>query len=113
MDVAGAFNHVLHNRLIHNMKRRKVPDFIVRWVENFLQNRRTRLKFNGVESKPIYTNVGVPQGSPISPILDMFYNADLLEIPGERSGVLSLGFIDDIAYGVRRRECERAGENVD
>jgi len=59
------------------------------------------LKFNGVESKPIYTNVGVPQGSPISPILDMFYNADLLEIPGERSEVLSLGFIDDIAYRVQ------------
>jgi Reverse transcriptase (RNA-dependent DNA polymerase)/Endonuclease-reverse transcriptase len=48
MDVAGAFNYVHHKRLIHNMKKRKVPDFIVRWVENFLQNRSTRLKFNGV-----------------------------------------------------------------
>jgi ribonuclease HI/endonuclease/exonuclease/phosphatase family metal-dependent hydrolase len=101
MDVAGAFNYVLHKRLIHDMRKRRVPEFIVRWVENFLQNRSTRLKFNGVESERICTNAGVPQGSPISPILYMFYNADLLEIPGVRSGLLSLGFIDDIAFGIQ------------
>ena len=101
MDVTGAFNYVVYKRLIHDMKKRKVPEFIVRWVENFLQDRSTRLKFNVVESERICTNAGVPQGSPISPILYMFYNAELLEIPGERSGVLSLGFIDDIAYGVQ------------
>ena len=101
MDVTGAFNYIHHKRLLHKLKKRKVPGFIVRWVKDFLGNRSTRLKFNGVESEKIYTNVGVPQGSPISPILYMFYNADLLEIPGDRSGVLSLGFIDDIAYGVQ------------
>ena len=79
MDVAGAFNYVHHKRLIHNMKKRKVPKFIVRWVESFLRNRSTRLKFNGAESERICTEAGVPQGSPISPILYMFYNVDLLE----------------------------------
>ena len=83
MDVAGAFNNVHHQRLIHNMKKRKVPNFIVRWTESFLQGRSTRLRFNGVESERICTNAGVPQGSPISPILYMFYNADLLDIPSE------------------------------
>ena len=101
MDVAGAFNFVHHNRLIHNLRKRRVPEFIVRWVRNFLTDRSTRLKFNGVESESILTNAGVPQGSPLSPILYMFYNADLLEIPGRRSGVLSLGFIDDIAFGIQ------------
>jgi hypothetical protein len=107
MDVAGAFNYVHHKRLIHNMRMRRVPEFIVRWTEDFLQGRSTRLKFNGVESKSICTNAGVPQGSPISPILYMFYNADLLEIPGNISGRLSLGFIDDIAFGVQG-ESEKA-----
>jgi ribonuclease HI len=99
MDVAGAFNNVHHERLLHNMKKRKVPDFIVRWTESFLKERGTRLRFNGVESERICTNAGVPQGSPISPILYLFYNADLLDIPGTRGS--SLGFIDDIAYGVQ------------
>src|SRR5579859_5302756 len=99
MDVAGAFNNIHHERLLHNMKKRKVPNFIVRWTESFLKERGTRVRFNGVESERICTNAGVPQGSPISPILYLFYNADLLDIPGTRGS--SLGFIDDIAYGVQ------------
>jgi len=39
------------------------------------------------------------RGSPISPMLYMLYNTDLLEIPENKSGVLSLGFINDIVYG--------------
>jgi len=113
IDVAGAFNYVHHKRLIDNMKKRKVPAFIVRWVESFLQDRSTRLLFNAVESEEICTNAGVPQGSPISPLLYMFYNADLLEIPGDRSGVLSLGFIDDIAYGIQGESEERNARELE
>ena len=99
MDVAGTFNNMHHKRLAHNMRKRRVPEFIVKWAESFLQNRHTRLRFNGVESNRIATDAGVPQGSPISPILYLFYNADLLDIPAT-SGQ-SLGFIDDIAFGVQ------------
>src|SRR5579859_1214810 len=113
MDVAGAFNYVHHKRLIHNLKKRRVPGFIVRWVESFLCDRSTRLKFNGVESERICTNAGVPQGSPISPILYMFYNADLLEVQEGRSGELSLGFIDDIAYGVQGETVEANARSLE
>ena len=39
----------------------------------------------------------------MSPILYMFYNANLLDIPANEqgNGIQSLGFIDDIAYGVQ------------
>src|SRR5579859_7369154 len=99
MDVAGAFNNVHHERLYHNMWKRRVPSFIVRWVESFLTGRSTILRFHGIDSERIAVNAGVPQGSPISPILYLYYNSDLLEIPGSRG--MSLGFIDDIAYGVQ------------
>ena len=39
IDVTGAFTNVHHERLLHNIKKRKVPNFIVRWTENFLQGR--------------------------------------------------------------------------
>ena len=108
MDVAGAFNNVHHQRLYHNMRKRRVPEFITKWTESFLKNRHTQLRFNGADSERIPTGAGVPQGSPISPILYLFYNADLLDIPGRRGQ--SLGFIDDIAYGVQGQTDE---ENVE
>src|SRR5947207_1080906 len=44
-----------------------------------------------------------PQGPPLSPILYMFYNADLLNIPTRLYGskAHSSGFIDDVAYGIQ------------
>ena len=97
MDVAGAFNNVHHNRLIHNMKQRCIPLQIVKLVQSFLTKRTTQLRFNGTTSADINIEAGIPQGSPLSPILFMLYNAELLEIP--KTPDLALGFIDDIAYG--------------
>ena len=108
MDVAGAFNNVHHNRLIHNMKQRRIPTQLVKLVQSFLTGRTTQLRFNGTTSNDINIEAGIPQGSPLSPILFMLYNAELLEIP--RAPDLALGFIDDIAYGVSG---QTAQNNVD
>jgi Reverse transcriptase (RNA-dependent DNA polymerase) len=45
----------------------------------------------------ITVSVGIPQGSPISPILYLFYNADLLEsCESLRLRTSTTGFIDDV-----------------
>jgi len=49
------------------------------------------------------TRAGIPQGSPSSPLLCMYYNGDLLNVP-QKCGLnlaQSLGFIDDITYRVQ------------
>ena len=99
MDVAGAFNNVYHDRLIHNLRMRGMPHTITRWTRSFLQARKTQLLFNGIKSERIATLAGVPQGSPLSPLLYMYYNADLLNMTPQNQ-VTRLGFIDDIMYGV-------------
>ena len=99
MDVAGAFNNVHHKRLIHNLRMRHMPEKITEWIQSFLQERSTQLQFNGAKSGRISTPAGVPQGSPLSPLLYMYYNADLLDIASRHEGK-SLGFIDDITYGI-------------
>ena len=104
MDVAGAFNNVHHKRLLHNMRMRRIPEIIINWIGNFLQNRTTRLKFNGTISQSIATEAGIPQGSPLSPILYIIYNSDLLDITPPNS--LALGYIDDVGYGVKSRSAE-------
>ena len=109
LDVAGAFNNVHHRRLIHNLKARRLPPQIIKWIQSFLQGRSTQLHFNGSSSQSIPTPAGVPQGSPLSPILYMYYNADLLEVTKDEVDTMSLGFIDDIVYGV---EGESDKQNV-
>ena len=74
---------------------------MVQWINSFLKGRSTQLRFNGAMSERITTPAGIPQGSPLSPLLYMYYNADLLDIPKHRG--ISQGFIDDIVFGVK--EC--------
>src|SRR4030095_15825212 len=55
MDITGAFNNVHHQRLIHNMRKRKIPAEITQSVQSFLSNRSTRLRFNGIITDSIPT----------------------------------------------------------
>jgi len=103
LDVAGAFNNVIHQRLIYNLRKRRIPVEIAKWINSFLQGRTTQLVFNGSTSPSKPTAAGVPQGSPLSPLLYIYYNADLLDISEPQDANTSstaIGFIDDIVFGV-------------
>ena len=103
LDVAGAFNNVHHDRLVHNLRTWRIPATIARWVQSFLTNRTTHLQFNGVISHEIPVPAGVPQGSPLSPLLYLYYNADALDVTEGYKDSLGMGFVDDIVYGVAGR----------
>ena len=100
---SGAFDRVLRDRLVHEMRRRRVPRSIYGWVDSFMSDRRTTLAFDDQESEAFNLPGGIPQGSPLSPILFLFYNAELLERCERRDlRVSAVGFADDvnlIAYG--------------
>ena len=76
-------------------------------IESFLKVRTTTLRLGTDTSAPVGTSTGVPQGSPPSPILYLFYNADLLEI-GSRPdlNMCTSGYIDDVAILVSSRTTE-------
>jgi hypothetical protein len=104
LDVAGAFDNVSHARLIHNLRKRRVPNTLVRWIEDFLRERQTEIRLGNYTLESSRVNAGIPQGSPISPILYLFYNADLLE-DCENAGLRTspIGFVDDVnilTYGL-------------
>ncbi len=97
LDVAGAFDNVSHERLIHNLRSKRVPSFIVKWTESFLQERATSITLGGKTSAIEEVKTGIPQGSPISPVLFLFFNAPLIESCVKANLPVQVGgFVDDI-----------------
>jgi ribonuclease HI len=94
-DVKGAFNGVHAHVLERRLRARRVPDQATRWIKNFCSQRKAQVALGNYESKPKDIEYpGIPQGSPLSPLLYIFYNADLVEKTIDKKGG-SLGFIDD------------------
>ena len=96
LDLAGAFDNVSHDRLLETILKKGLPMWIHNIVRAFLKGRTTSLLFDNHTSHPIQTATGIPQGSPLSPILFLLFISPLLEATNKenRQGV-SLGFVDD------------------
>ena len=66
-------------------------------VRSFLTGCTTTLIVDDKETALRQLNAGVPQGSPLMPILFLFYNAPLLEVANQPDlPMIPLGFADDI-----------------
>ena len=97
LDVEGAFPNAVTDRLLHNLKRRRIPAMLVGFVERLLTNRRTKLRFDDYISDYVDITNGIGQGDPLSMLLYILYNADLLDIPDDETTEDALGYVDDIA----------------
>ena len=69
LDVEGAFDFVSITQLLNVMKKLKLSRIIIQWVKHFMTKRSINLIFDENLSKIYYIESGIPQGSPISPIL--------------------------------------------
>lgn len=81
--------------LLERLRQRLLPEDIVRWVDSFCSERKGCIVVNG-HCSPLrdIKYPGLPQGSPLSLILYILYNAGLVEGPiNKEQG--TLGFVDD------------------
>lgn len=94
-DVQGAYNGVNVEILIVRLRERRVPEELVAWIESFCKDRKAQVSLPGFRSNiQAIKHAGLPQGSPLSPSLFNFYNADLVETPIDKNGG-AIGFVDD------------------
>ena len=96
LDVEKAFDRVWHNGLRYKLLNLNLPPLLARWISNFLKDRVVQAYIMGTKSRDVIINHGVPQGSPLSPILYLIFTHDLPPI----SKVFRSIFADDLKYFV-------------
>jgi len=95
-DLSKAYDTVWRDGLLYKMTRMKIDTQAVRWVQQWLANRRNYVTVNKKRSKTTTFSQGVPQGSVISPLLFLIYINDITHHITDKDTQLSL-FADDIA----------------
>ena len=92
LDVQGAFDALLANRLLQRIQGQGWPMTLLRLVKSFLTNRKVRVRLEDSTTAFFAVACGTPQGSPLSPVLYMLYLAELLN----QDSALRFGYADDI-----------------
>jgi hypothetical protein len=77
-DVQGFFDNMNHARLVSIIENMGFAPSLTQWATSFLANRKVCLRFNNITSDQREQPVGVPQGSPLSPVLSITYTSPLL-----------------------------------
>jgi len=105
IDIKGFFDHVQHARLVWVLWNMGFSQEICTWVLSFLTDREATLCVDDRLSDFFPINVGVPQGSPVSPVLACLYAAEPLRIltdnPAFSGTGLPIGprsYVDDLAF---------------
>jgi hypothetical protein len=95
-DVSGAFNNTDPDILIEVMRRKVMPLYIVNWVQQFLSNGTLSFSFDGQIEPPTSFSSGLPQGSPISPVLFLIMANIITEVPPTVTEKTT-SYVDDIS----------------
>jgi hypothetical protein len=60
LDITDAFDRVSYTRLVYNLKKRKILEAIVRWIEDFLKNRYTEIRIADFTLKKSRVDADIP-----------------------------------------------------
>ena len=91
LDVQGAFDKVWHDGLISKLYTANIPAQLIILIQNFIKNRTFQVKEGKSLSNKEAIKAGVPQGSPLSPLLYNLYTADFIP----HAGVQLATYADD------------------
>lgn len=105
VDMRAAFDSVDRERLWVCLRKRGVDEHLVRRMEEIYAETRNRVRVNGKESECFWTERGLRQGCPLSPMLFAAYIGDMEEMfeKAQAGGVVvgrmkvwSLAYADDV-----------------
>ncbi|RKK38586.1 hypothetical protein BFJ69_g18592, partial [Fusarium oxysporum] len=94
MDVQGAFDTVMRNRLVLRLREQGWPNHLARWAGSFMGGRSARVRYQDTVTPSSPLQCGLPQGSPASPILFLLYTEPIYRLGNPRG---RFGYADDTA----------------
>lgn len=92
-DVSKAFDKVWHTGLQFKIAQLGLPNTITIFLNNYIKQRKAKIKIGNHMGPEFHLNAGVPQGSALSPTLYTIYTADL---PLPVWGCSNVQYADDI-----------------
>src|SRR5204862_7249412 len=77
LDITGAYDRVICKQLIHILRIKEISKNMTNWVHLFMTDRTTTLIIGDYEIKKMLISTGISQKLLLSPILYLFYAAEL------------------------------------
>jgi len=107
-DIEDAFNQVHPTTLQQVMTQCRMPIVLVKWIEAFNTDRQISFGFDQQTEEPQPYRCGLPQGSPVSPILFLIFSNAMLEKPHYPSDAVDISYIYDVYMVQTSRTIARA-----
>jgi hypothetical protein len=99
MNVIDVYDHVFKDKLLHNLRKKNISNWIIRWTNNFMKNKHISLTLNNATMTFRLIKANISQKSFISLISCLFYNVDLLKIfKKSLKRVTIVNFVNDINF---------------
>ena len=112
MDVAAAFPSVARGCLLRKMRNAGVDECLVRWTGSFMQGRKVVMSVDGQEGEMSVTT-GLPQGSPVSPVLFALYIAEIYQAVDQVDDCRGISFVDDVTWVVEGHNVDEVANKLD
>ncbi|PIK56788.1 hypothetical protein BSL78_06319 [Apostichopus japonicus] len=107
-DAEKAFDGMWHEGLLLKLRKYNIPIKLTRWISSFQSHRSTSFKIGSSFSSPLKITTGAPQGSTISPILNILYVGDIPQPDNDCTKISQ--YADDVAIWTNHIHPFRAEE---
>jgi hypothetical protein len=114
LNVTNVFDTMSHVKLIHDMKKRKISNWIIDWINNFLFDRFTIFAMNRRIIESFSMQIENSQNSSFSSILYLFYNVDLLEMCNKfEMNTRFFEYVDDVNILIYEKSINENCQNLE